>query len=121
MFEIDPDGAMLAFADMMKKSISMPAHLMYDGLDENLFKHFSSVAERIGVYTANDYTDILEFLVGRWKVEEITGLSDEGRKAQDYVCTLAPRFRKLAERNHSKAKVSRTMPFSWIFNRQVLL
>jgi hypothetical protein len=26
----DPDGAMLAFADMMKKQIVMPAHLMDD-------------------------------------------------------------------------------------------
>ena len=27
----DPNGAMLAFADMMRKKIVMPAHLMDDG------------------------------------------------------------------------------------------
>ncbi|KAF2300352.1 hypothetical protein GH714_012306 [Hevea brasiliensis] len=32
LFEIDPDGTVMAFADMMRKKISMPAHLMYDGL-----------------------------------------------------------------------------------------
>ena len=46
LYELDPDGAMLAFADMMKKQIVMPAHLMYDGESDTLFKDFSEV--RIG-------------------------------------------------------------------------
>lgn len=121
LFEIDPDGTVLAFADMMRKKISMPAHLMYDGEDDNLFDHFSSVAQRLGVYTAKDYADILEFLVGRWKVEQMTGLSGEGRKAQDYVCGLAPRIRRLEERAQSRAKQGPAVPFSWIFDRQVQL
>jgi hypothetical protein len=32
LFERDPDGAMLAFADMMRKQIVMPAHLMNDNV-----------------------------------------------------------------------------------------
>ncbi|KAI6696004.1 hypothetical protein NL676_023714 [Syzygium grande] len=121
LFEIDPDGTVLAFADMMRKKISMPAHLMYDGHDDNLFDHFSAVAQRLGVYTAKDYADILEFLVGRWKVENVTGLSAEGRKAQDYVCGLPPRIRRLEERAQGRAKEGPNVPFSWIFNRQVKL
>jgi hypothetical protein len=31
LYELDPDGAVLAFADMMRKQIVMPAHLMDDG------------------------------------------------------------------------------------------
>lgn len=31
LFNRDPDGAMLAFADMMKKGIVMPAHFLDDG------------------------------------------------------------------------------------------
>ena len=31
LFVKDPNGAMLAFADMMRKQIVMPAHLMDDG------------------------------------------------------------------------------------------
>ncbi len=47
---------MLAFYDMMKKSIVMPAHLMDDLEHEaangrNLFKDFSSVAQSTGTYT----------------------------------------------------------------------
>ncbi|KAK4788756.1 hypothetical protein SAY86_020075 [Trapa natans] len=119
LFEIDPDGTVMAFADMMRKKISMPAHLMYDGKDDNLFENFSSVAQRLGVYTAKDYADILEFLVGRWKIEELTGLSAEGRKAQDYVCGLPPRIRRLEERAQGRAKEARSIPFSWIYDRQV--
>ncbi|KAK9068744.1 hypothetical protein SSX86_012859 [Deinandra increscens subsp. villosa] len=121
LFEIDPDGTVLAFADMMKKKISMPAHLMYDGQDDNLFDHFSAVAQRLGVYTAKDYADILEFLVGRWKVADLTGLSGEGRKAQEYVCGLPSRIRRLEERASARAKEGPMAPFSWIFDRQVKL
>lgn len=91
----------------------MPAHLMYDGRDDNLFEHFSAVAQRLGVYTAKDYADILEFLVGRWEIEKLTGLSGEGHKAQDYVCGLAPRIRKLEERAQARAKQKAPVPFSW--------
>lgn len=121
LFEIDPDGTVLAFADMMRKKISMPAHLMYDGRDDNLFDHFSAVAQRLGVYTAKDYADILEHLVKRWKVEDLTGLSGEGHKAQDYVCKLPQRIRRLEERSSARAKEGPTIPFSWIFDRQVKL
>ncbi|KAH7547606.1 stearoyl-[acyl-carrier-protein] 9-desaturase, chloroplastic [Ziziphus jujuba] len=121
LFEIDPDGTVIAFADMMRKKISMPAHLMFDGRDDSLFENFSAVAQRLGVYTAKDYADILEFLVGRWKVEKLNGLSGEGRKAQDYVCGLAPRIRRLEERAAGRAKQARRIPFSWIYDREVSL
>jgi hypothetical protein len=65
LYELDPDGSVMAFADMMRKQIVMPAHLMDDGehattnVGRNLFADFSSVAERSGVYTAFDYADIM--------------------------------------------------------------
>ncbi|KAL2632262.1 hypothetical protein R1flu_016948 [Riccia fluitans] len=120
LFEVDPSGAMLAFGDMMRKKIAMPAHLMYDGVDRNLFDNFSTVAQRTGTYTARDYADILEHLVKRWNVEKIETLSAEGRQAQDFVCTLAPRIRKLDERTQLKPKKTPKIgTFSWVFNREV--
>ncbi|MBA0840882.1 hypothetical protein Goarm_003422 [Gossypium armourianum] len=121
LFEVDPDETVRAFANMMRKKITMPAYLMYDGQDENLFDHFSAVAQRLGVYTASDYADIVEFLVDRWNVKELTGLSADGRKAQDFVCNLAPKIRKLEERFQLRAKQASSLPFSWIFNREVML
>ncbi|GMI93017.1 suppressor of SA insensitive 2, FATTY ACID BIOSYNTHESIS 2, lesion dwarf mimic 1 [Hibiscus trionum] len=119
LFEIDPDETVQAFADMMRKKITMPAHLMYDGRDENLFHHFSTVAQTLGVYTIKDYIDILEFLVDRWKVKELTGLSADGRKARDFVCELPLRLRKLEERATLRAKQAPNVPFSWISDRKL--
>ncbi|GAA0185797.1 hypothetical protein LIER_33085 [Lithospermum erythrorhizon] len=124
LLAVDPNRAMLAIADMMRKKITMPAHLMYDGKDPDLFEHFSGVAQRLGVYTADDYADILEFLIGRWKLEKIEGgLNGEGRNAQDFVCGLARRIRKLQERAVERANKlgPRGLKFSWIFNNEVAL
>ncbi|KAM3759436.1 hypothetical protein ACB098_01G119900 [Castanea mollissima] len=123
LLEVDPTGAMLAIADMMKKKITMPAHLMYDGRDPRLFEHFSGVAQRLGVYTADDYADILEFLIGRWGLERLEGLNGDGRRAQDFVCALAPRIRKLQERADERARKmeKHKVKFSWIFNKELLL
>ncbi|KAG6578917.1 Stearoyl-[acyl-carrier-protein] 9-desaturase 6, chloroplastic, partial [Cucurbita argyrosperma subsp. sororia] len=121
LLDVDPSGAMLAIEDMMRKKITMPAHLMYDGEDPRLFDHFSAVAQRLGIYTANDYADILEVLVERWALEKVEGLTAEGRQAQDYVCGLAPRIRKLQERADERAKKLKPygVKFSWIFNKEI--
>uniref|UniRef100_A0A2N9F3Z5 Acyl-[acyl-carrier-protein] desaturase n=1 Tax=Fagus sylvatica TaxID=28930 RepID=A0A2N9F3Z5_FAGSY len=119
LFEIDPNDTILALANMMKKNISMPAHLMYDGQDDDLFQHYSAIAQRLGVYTAKDYADILEFLCQRWNVKNLTGLSGEGSRAQDFVCGLPPRIRRLEERAQMWAKQASMIPFSWVFNREI--
>ena len=119
LFEIDPNDTILALANMMKKKISMPAHLMYDGQDDDLFQHYSAIAQRLGVYTAKDYADILEFLCQRWNVKNLTGLSSEGSRAQDFVCGLPPRIRRLEERAQMWAKQASMIPFSWVFNREI--
>ncbi|KAI5351258.1 PREDICTED: stearoyl- [Prunus dulcis] len=122
LFELDPDYTVISLAHMMRKKINMPAHLMYDGRDDHLFQHFSSAAQQLGVYTANDYADILESLLATWKVETLVGLSPEGRKAQEFVCGLPPRIRKLEERAQARTKQPpMSVPFSWIFGRQVRL
>ncbi|GMN30999.1 hypothetical protein TIFTF001_044537 [Ficus carica] len=59
-FEVDANDMVVAFAEMMRRKISMPAHFMYDGFDPNLFQHFSIVASRLGVYTVTDYRQILQ-------------------------------------------------------------
>ena len=115
VFEMDPKRALLAFAKMMKSKIVMPAHLMQDGRDKDIFAKFSNVAQAIGVYTARDYADIIEALVHEWNVETLKGLSDASAKAQEYLCTLANRYRNLAER----FGVSGREKFSWVFDREV--
>ena len=117
VFELDPPGAVVAFANMMKSKIAMPALLMHDGKDKDLFTKFSLVAQNAGVYTAKDYSDIIATLVGEWKIAGLKGLSDASAKAQEYLCGLAERYRKLAER----VKISGSEKFSWIYDREILL
>ncbi|KAK1582567.1 hypothetical protein Q3G72_016320 [Acer saccharum] len=124
LFEMDPEETILALAGMMKKKLKIPSHFMYDGQDDNLFKHYFAVMQRLGVYTAKDFTDNLEFLVRRWNVEKLeSGLSGEGRRAQDFVCGLPLRIRKLEEKSMEWTKkhgcITSTVPVSWIFGRQI--
>jgi acyl-[acyl-carrier-protein] desaturase len=117
IFEIDPAGAVLAFAKMMKAKITMPAVLMDDGTSGNLFTKFSLVAQKTGVYTTSDYAEIIASLVQEWKIEQLGRLSDAAAKAQDYLCGLAARYLKLADR----VSVSGSEQFSWIFDREISL
>ncbi|GAB4850662.1 Stearoyl-[acyl-carrier-protein] 9-desaturase 7, chloroplastic [Ancistrocladus abbreviatus] len=120
LFEVDPDYSMLAFADMMRMNLAMPGRFMYDGYDENLFGHFALVAQKLGVYTAEDYADILEYLVGKWKVQKLTGLSSEAQEAQDFLCQLTNKLRRIGERAQARAnQASIVHPFSWIFGRKL--
>ena len=108
------------FADMMKGQIVMPAELMTDGVDPNLYANFADVAQRTGVYTAIDYAEILEFLVKRWDLEHMTGLSSKADEQRDFLCKLPRRYKKLAERSMNKAAKDTSItkiPFAWINGR----
>jgi len=120
----DPDGLLEVFADMMKGQIVMPAELMTDGKDKDLYKNFSEVAQNLGVYTALDYAEIIKHLVSHWDLENIEGLSSEGEQNRDYLCKLPERYRKLAERSMNKKKkvtedVVPAKSFNWIYGREV--
>lgn len=116
----DPDGLLMEFGDMMRGQIVMPAELMTDGNDPLLYENFSAVAQRLEVYSAIDYAEIIEHLVNHWKLGELTGLTPEAEKEQEYICRLPNRYRKLAERSMNKKKdeVPVQHAFSWIFNRK---
>ncbi|NHM07874.1 acyl-ACP desaturase [Flavobacterium sp. CYK-4] len=100
IFNVDPNGMMLAFHDMMKRKITMPAVFLRESGQEvgSAFEQFSNSAQRIGVYTATDYVEIMQKLIEKWEIEKITGLADEAEKARDYVMRLPARMAKVAER-----------------------
>lgn len=98
IFEIDPNGALLAFEKMMKKQIAMPAIMMDNSPEDNLYTRFSAITQKMGIYTTFDYAAIIKHLTQLWKVETLTGLNDYASRAQDYLCNLADRYRKIAER-----------------------
>uniref|UniRef100_A0A7S4AN51 Acyl-[acyl-carrier-protein] desaturase n=2 Tax=Pseudo-nitzschia australis TaxID=44445 RepID=A0A7S4AN51_9STRA len=119
----DPDGLIMTFGDMMRGQIVMPAELMTDGVDTNMYENFSAVAQKLQVYTAIDYAEIIGHLVKRWDLENLEGLSPEAEKEREYLCKLPTRYKKLAERSmNRKKKVNEEDPevaFSWIHGRTV--
>ncbi|AMR30632.1 fatty acid desaturase [Mucilaginibacter sp. PAMC 26640] len=113
IFEVDPNEAMLAFEDMMRKKIVMPAHFLREvGLKiGQTFGHFTDAAERLGIYTALDYVDILKELIEDWHIESATGLEANGEKARDYIMNLPNRLLRVAERMKNPMLEYK---FSWI-------
>ena len=100
IFKVDPSEMMLAFEHMMKRKITMPAHFLRESGEKisTLFEEFSNSAQRIGVYTSNDYVEILEKLIVKWEIDKINGLNDQAEKARDYIMNLPTRLKRVSER-----------------------
>jgi acyl-[acyl-carrier-protein] desaturase len=112
-FKVDASEMMMAFEDMMRKKIVMPAHFLRETGTKmgQTFSHFSDAAQRLGVYTTNDYIEILDSLIKDWEIEKICDLNDTAERARDYLMTLPSRLRRIAERT----KVPQLeYNFSWI-------
>ncbi|MDG1099322.1 MAG: acyl-ACP desaturase [Bacteroidia bacterium] len=113
IMELDPSEMMLAFKDMMQKKIVMPAHFMRESGQQigDLYAQFSDAAQRIKVYTTDDYIDILKSLLIEWNIDSVTGLSDAAEKARDFVMRLPQRLERISER----IVVPKTQqPFKWV-------
>ncbi|MFD2698002.1 acyl-ACP desaturase [Mesonia sediminis] len=113
IFKIDPSNMMIAFKDMMKHKIVMPAMFLREAGDSlgSAFDEFSMAAQRIGVYTGQDYVDIMRRLIKRWDIEKITGLSEEAEKARDFVMKLPARMERINQRIRISEKITH---FSWV-------
>lgn len=100
IFKVDPSEMMLAFQYMMKQKIVMPAHFLRESGQKisSAFEQFSDSAQRIGVYTAHDYVDIMQKLIEKWEIDKINGLTDEAEKARDFLIKLPARMAKVSER-----------------------
>lgn len=113
IFEVDASEMMLAFEDMMRKKIVMPAHFLREtGVKMGqTFSHFSDAAQRMGVYTTHDYIDIMDSLLAEWNIGEMTDLNDAAQRGRDYLMALPNRLRRIAERTKIPTLA---YPFSWI-------
>lgn len=100
IFEYDPSEMMLAFHDMMKKKIVMPAQFIRESGQDmgEAFENFSNAAQRLGVYTTADYIDILKKLNDFWEIDKMNSLTDQAEKARDYLMKLPDRMTRIAER-----------------------
>ena len=113
IFKVDPSEMMLSFQYMMKQKITMPAVFLRESGDKigTAFEEFSNSAQKIGVYTAADYVDILQKLVEKWEIDKIGNLTDEAEKARDYLMKLPARMAKISER---LVLPEQTATFKWV-------
>jgi acyl-[acyl-carrier-protein] desaturase len=119
----DPNGLIMELGDLMREQIVMPAELMTDGVDKNLYENFSAVAQRLNVYTAIDYANIIRHLVDTWSLETLDGLDSTAEKERQLTCKLPDRYLKVPERSMKKKKKATedeitTKSFSWIHGRK---
>jgi len=124
VLELDPDGAVIAYKDMMQKQIVMPAELMDDGdrrSANGLYTDFARIATDLNVYTGIDYAEIIQHLNDYWKIDQVSLTSPEAQEAQEYLCKLPRRFTKLAERGQkSLAKNPReARKWKWLRDREM--
>ncbi len=113
IFQHDPSQMMLAFADMMKKKITMPAHYLREssGKISSAFDEFSMAAQRIGVYTSQDYIDIINKLNKYWDIDHVSDLTGEAERARDYLMKLPGRMTRVIDRIKITPEVTH---FKWV-------
>lgn len=110
----DPNQMMVAIMETMKTGIVMP----FSATGKESHADFSKVTEAIGMYTYNDYIEILEFLIKRWDLASFEGLNDEGRAAQEYLCLLPNRYRRIQSRKKAPT-LKDVKELKWVKPRKV--
>lgn len=117
VFEQDPEGMMIAYAELMRSGLVMPARLMTDGQTPapELFEIYAELAEDLGIYTANDYADIFQKLNEQLGVDQYS-VSGKAAEMQETVCKLPGRVRRIAARKKREKREPR--PFSWLYGEK---
>jgi len=100
IFELDPSEMMLAFEDMMRKKIVMPAMFLRESGQSigGLWEDFSDAAQRTMVYTTHDYINILKSLIDDWNIDKFRDLNDSAERARDYLMALPQRLERISQR-----------------------
>ncbi|OUS19804.1 acyl-ACP desaturase [Nonlabens dokdonensis] len=113
IFKVDASNMMIAFKEMMVHKIVMPAMFLRESGQSigAAFEDFSNSAQRIGVYTAQDYIDIMQKLIDQWDIANMTHLTEEAEKARDYLMKLPARMERVSQRIKIPEEAAK---FSWV-------
>tara|TARA_R100000306_G_scaffold29587_1_gene32419 strand:+ start:7602 stop:8591 length:990 start_codon:yes stop_codon:yes gene_type:complete len=119
ILEYDASEMILAYEDMMKKKIVMPAQFLRESGEglASAFENFSNAAQRLGVYTTFDYIEIMEKLNTYWQIDKLNSLTDEAEKARDYLMKLPDRMKRIA--NRISIPQDQTQ-FKWVENNGIV-
>jgi len=114
IFDADTDGAMTSYANMMKKTIPMPAEELNSIRNPTLYTDFSEIAQSTKIYTAKDYAGVMEQLNAEWGIKEREVTTIEAIQAKEYLLKLPQRYLKLADRRKNKEFSFDISRFDWV-------
>lgn len=130
VFRQDPDGAVIAFRDLAKLEMIMPAARMSEEEIEDdlrrteLFNRYAAMALACGIYTPKDYAEIILHFIKIWDIPHLS-VSGEAAKAQDFFAEYerVNTVELLKRRNdvflrRAKQRYPRLVS-SWIYNEPV--
>ena len=83
IFEVDPDGMIVA----LRKAIG---NFAMPGKSMPQYEDLAQVAMRLGVFTPLDLKEILERLLGYWRVPHLPLRTDEAKRARDVLMCVLP-------------------------------
>ncbi len=119
VLETDPEGGVMAFAEMMRRKVVMPAKHMADKEEKNLFIQHIVTAQKLGIYTAKDYAEVIRHLVDFWNIADMRNLGGLAAQDQDYLCGLAEIYEKKAAQLSVLAHLRPKMKSPWLFGRSI--
>ncbi len=110
VLERDPNRA-LASAALIMPSIDMP------GVNMPNFREMADVVRRAGIYGPREYLKIVDEQIRYWSIETLSGLDEEGRRAQEKILGITSRLERVADAMESRSR-AKTFSFAVAFARE---
>lgn len=98
IFELDPDGAMIALNEMMQQRIIMPTERIDDGTNNptSTFERYGRLVDNIGIYTPEVYADVFNTILDMWNVRGISPKEEAAKRSRENVIKLSERHSRVA-------------------------
>jgi acyl-[acyl-carrier-protein] desaturase len=109
----DPSRALVSAAAIMPM-IDMP------GVNMPHFREMADVLRRAGIYGPRDYRRIVEEQIRFWKVEDLDGLDEAGKKAQEKILAVPARLERIADAMETRSR-AKTFAFAVAFAHEFQL
>ncbi len=106
----DPNRALASAAEVMP-SIDMP------GVSMPHFREMADVIRRAGIYGPRDYLKIVEEQIRFWAVDQLDGLDELGKRAQEKILGIPKRLERVADAMEARSR-AKSFSFAVAFGRE---
>lgn len=88
------------------RTFAMPGNSIPD------FKNLAYIEEQLGVFGPQQLAVVVERVIERLQLEQLSGLAPEDDQAREAICSMPKKLRRLAERNQRKER--RAIPLTFL-------